>query len=101
MDSLLAGGPIGIRPALGDAMGGAASTLSIRRTDSAVDEVGGRSSPSFDLMRSAAPWRTFRWYKGQRHYNPDYFLSTERGPVVVGVQPRCRLSAPEAASTLE
>ncbi|MEU3518888.1 TnsA-like heteromeric transposase endonuclease subunit [Streptomyces sp. NPDC006654] len=155
MDSLLAGGSVGIRPALGDAMGSAAITLSIRRMDGAVDEVRDRSSASFDLMRSAAPWRTFRWYRGQRHYSgtywsattqshvlyesrlelarllfadfdssvhgivaqpfllkavvdgrprrhvPDYFLITERGPVVVDVKPRRRLSAPEVASTLE
>ncbi|MGW5250745.1 TnsA-like heteromeric transposase endonuclease subunit [Streptomyces sp. NPDC004129] len=155
MDSLLAGGSVGIRPALGDAMGIAAITLSIRRMDGAIDEVGDQSSASFDLMRSAVPWRTFRWYRGQRHYAgtywsattqshvlyesrlelarllvadfdssvhdivaqpfllkavvdgrvrkhiPDYFLSTERGPVVVDVKPRRRLSVPEVASTLE
>jgi hypothetical protein len=67
MDSLLAGGSVGIRPALGDAMDSAAITLSIRRMDGAVDEVRDRSSALLDL-RSAAPWRTFRWYRGQRHY---------------------------------
>lgn len=35
-----------------------------------------------------------------RRHVPDYVLSTERGPVVVDVKPRCRLSAPEVASTL-
>ncbi|MFK0127088.1 TnsA-like heteromeric transposase endonuclease subunit [Streptomyces nigra] len=123
--------------------------------DGAVDEVGDGPSASFDLMRSAVPWRTFRWYRGQRHYAgtywsattqshvlyesrlelarllfadfdssvhgivaqpfllravvdgrvrkhiPDYFLSTKRGPVVVDVKPRRRLSVPEVVSTLE
>ncbi|MFZ3562740.1 TnsA-like heteromeric transposase endonuclease subunit [Streptomyces sp. BH097] len=152
MDSLLAGRSVGIRPALGDAMDSAAITLSIRRIDGAVDEVRDRSSALLDL-RSAAPWRTFRWHLGQRHYAgtywsattkshvlyesrlelarllfadfdpsvhgivaqpflltavvdgrvrkhvPDYFLDTERGPVVVDVKPRRRLADPEVAST--
>ncbi|MFH8533224.1 TnsA-like heteromeric transposase endonuclease subunit [Streptomyces tendae] len=105
-------------------------------------------------MGSAAPWRTFRWHRGQRHHSgtywsattqshvlyesrlelarllfadfdssvhditaqpfllkavvdgkvrkhiPDYFLITERGPVVVDVKPRRRLASPEVASTL-
>ncbi|MGI5438128.1 TnsA-like heteromeric transposase endonuclease subunit [Streptomyces shenzhenensis] len=81
MDSLLAGGPVGIRPALGDAMGSAAITLSVRRMDGAVDEVGDRSSASSDLMRSAAPWRTFRSYRGQRHYSGTYWSATTQSHV--------------------
>ncbi len=27
------------------------------------------------VLSKAAPWRTFRWYKGQRHYSGTY-----RGP---------------------
>jgi len=25
-----------------------------------------------EVLASAAPWRTFRWHKGQRHYSGTY-----------------------------
>jgi hypothetical protein len=28
------------------------------------------------------PWRTFRWYKGQRHYSGFYWSSTERAHII-------------------
>jgi hypothetical protein len=37
------------------------------------------SSPA--LFR-AAPWRTFRWYFGQRHYSGTYWSATEREHVI-------------------
>jgi hypothetical protein len=30
----------------------------------------------------AAPWRTFRWYFGQRHYSGTWWSSTERDHVI-------------------
>jgi len=30
----------------------------------------------------AAPWRTFRWYFGQRHYSGTYWSATEREHVI-------------------
>jgi hypothetical protein len=27
------------------------------------------SEITLDILESAAPWRTFRWWKGQRHYS--------------------------------
>ncbi|MFE5703585.1 TnsA-like heteromeric transposase endonuclease subunit [Rhodococcus koreensis] len=33
----------------------------------------------FDL---ATPWRTFRWYHGQKHYSGAYWSSTERALVI-------------------
>jgi hypothetical protein len=30
----------------------------------------------------AAPWRTFRWYFGQRHYSGSYWSATERDHVI-------------------
>jgi len=30
----------------------------------------------------AAPWRTFRWYFGQRHYSGTYWSATERDHVI-------------------
>ncbi|MGW8884618.1 TnsA-like heteromeric transposase endonuclease subunit [Streptomyces sp. NPDC055749] len=33
-------------------------------------------------MQAAAPWRSFRWYQGQKHYSGTYWSSTMRGHVV-------------------
>ena len=46
----------------------------------------GRSSPtrkvSSEALLRAAPWRTFRWYFGQRHYSGTYWSSTQRDHVI-------------------
>ncbi|SED60119.1 TnsA-like heteromeric transposase endonuclease subunit [Streptomyces sp. Ag109_O5-10] len=63
-------------------MDSAEITLSIRREDGAVDEIRDRSSASLDLMRSAAPWRTFRWYRGQGHYSGTYWSATTQSHVL-------------------
>ncbi|MFI9580812.1 hypothetical protein ACIHCQ_02965 [Streptomyces sp. NPDC052236] len=34
------------------------------------------------LLQSACPWRTFRWYKGQKHYSGTYWSSTMRDHVI-------------------
>ena len=33
-------------------------------------------------MFDAAPWRTLRWYSGQRHYFGTYWSTTERDHVI-------------------
>ena len=35
-----------------------------------------------EVLASAAPWRTFRWHKGQRHYSGTYWSATEQGHVI-------------------
>jgi len=37
---------------------------------------------SIDLLRSAIPWRTFRWYRGQKHYSGSYWSATMRDHVI-------------------
>jgi hypothetical protein len=34
------------------------------------------------MMRDVLPWRTFRWYLGQRHYSGSYWASTESTHVI-------------------
>ena len=34
------------------------------------------------MLASAAPWRTFRWHKSQRHYSGTYWSATEHGHVI-------------------
>ena len=36
------------------------------------------SSVSTDELAAATPWRTFRWYKGQKHYSGHYWSATTR-----------------------
>jgi hypothetical protein len=36
---------------------------------------------TLDDLKGAAPWRTFRWWKGQRHYSGWYWCATERDHV--------------------
>jgi hypothetical protein len=44
-----------------------------------------RSGPWKDVttqrLRAAAPWRTFRWFKGQKHYSGTYWAATCAGHV--------------------
>lgn len=35
-----------------------------------------------DVLALAAPWRTFRWYLGQRHYSGAFWSSTQRDHVI-------------------
>ncbi|MEU9641567.1 MULTISPECIES: TnsA-like heteromeric transposase endonuclease subunit [unclassified Streptomyces] len=37
---------------------------------------------SVDALGAAAPWRTFHWRKGQRHYAGTYWSSTTRSHVI-------------------
>ena len=34
------------------------------------------------IFRESMPWRTFRWYFGQRHYSGSYWSSTEAAHVI-------------------
>lgn len=35
-----------------------------------------------DVLLTAGPWRTFRWYFGQRHYSGSYWSATEQNLVI-------------------
>jgi hypothetical protein len=62
-------------------MNSPAVTLSVRRRDGEVVENQVWSTATLDLLRSAAPWRTFRWYKGQKHYSGTYWSTTTQSHV--------------------
>jgi hypothetical protein len=57
-------------------MAGFAVTVSLRQGDGEVTEERLWAAASLDLLCSATPWRTFRWYKGQRHYSGIYWSAT-------------------------
>jgi hypothetical protein len=123
------------------------------RTGSGVVEDEPWTAVDSSTLSDTVPWRTFRWFKGQKHYSgfywsatmrdhviyesrlelsrliyadfdqsvlrilaqpfllkadvdgkarkhiPDYFLVTDRGPVVVDVKPGHQLTKPQVAFT--
>jgi hypothetical protein len=55
--------------------------VSVRRADQMVeDHLWG--SVGVDLLAAAAPWRTFRWYQGQKHFSGTFWSSTQRDHVI-------------------
>ncbi|MFD9411666.1 hypothetical protein ACFWBN_32270 [Streptomyces sp. NPDC059989] len=62
-------------------------TFSVRLHGDAVIEDQGWATASLDLLRSASPWRTFRWYRGQRHFSGSYWSATTQKHVVYESRP--------------
>lgn len=58
-----------------------ATSLKIRVQDGDVVEVPAHRA-THDLLRSALPFRTFRWYYGQRHYSGSYWSATMSAHVI-------------------
>lgn len=50
--------------------------LSVRLADRGLEEDLQWATIPLDLLRNAQPWRTFRWYKGQKHYSGTYWSAT-------------------------
>lgn len=40
------------------------------------------SRADVESLGLASPWRTFRWYKGQKHYSGTYWSATDRDHVI-------------------
>ncbi|MEU3656094.1 MULTISPECIES: TnsA-like heteromeric transposase endonuclease subunit [unclassified Streptomyces] len=60
----------------------ASITVSLRGPDGSQVENREWSASSIDLLAAASPWRTFRWYRGQRHYSGTYWSATMRDHVI-------------------
>ncbi|UWM52344.1 TnsA-like heteromeric transposase endonuclease subunit [Streptomyces carpaticus] len=58
------------------------ATVSIRQQRGALVEDRDWSTASVDLLQSACAWRTFRWYRGQKHYSGIYWSATMRDHVI-------------------
>jgi hypothetical protein len=52
------------------------------RTESGVADDQSWTVVDSVMLSNIVPWRTFRWYKGQRHYSGMYWSATMRGHVV-------------------
>lgn len=57
------------------------ATVSFRGHGGGVEECSWESVAAVSLQ-SASPWRTFRWYKGQKHYSGTYWSATMRDHVI-------------------
>lgn len=56
-------------------------SVRVRRADGTVSERP-LADVDVDAFADAAPWRTFRWYRGQRHYSGAFWSSTEQDHVI-------------------
>jgi len=65
----------------------ASITVSVRGANGSLIENREWSGASIDQLAAAAPWRTFRWYRGQRHYSGTYWSATMRDHVIYESRP--------------
>lgn len=63
---------------------GKASTVSVsyRRSDDLSEVAREWAAAGIDELANAAPWRTFRWHRGQKHYSGTYWSSTVGSHVI-------------------
>ncbi|MFG2329840.1 TnsA-like heteromeric transposase endonuclease subunit [Streptomyces sp. NPDC048604] len=59
----------------------ASITVSIRGANGSLIENREWTGTSIDQLAAAAPWRIFRWYRGQRHYSGTYWSARMRDHV--------------------
>lgn len=57
-------------------------SVSLRHIDGEIDDRQPWSATSPDRFRLVAPWRTFRWHYGQKHYSGTYWSSTMRSHII-------------------
>lgn len=62
-------------------MSAESATVSFRTESGAAEDESWMAVDSAELSNTV-PWRTFRWYKGQRHYSGTYWSATMRDHVV-------------------
>ena len=60
----------------------ASITVSLRSASGTLVENREWAGSSIDGLAAATPWRTFRWYRGQRHYSGTYWSATLRDHVI-------------------
>lgn len=58
------------------------ATVSVRSQHSLDETCTDWERVPLDVLAGAAPWRTFRWHRGQKHYSGTYWSSTEQGHVI-------------------
>ncbi|WP_392751829.1 TnsA-like heteromeric transposase endonuclease subunit [Streptomyces sp. LN590] len=56
--------------------------MSVRPEGRAAMEDRAWSEVSVELSASAVPWRTFRWFRGRKHYSGIYWAATTNDHVI-------------------
>ncbi|WP_437105693.1 TnsA-like heteromeric transposase endonuclease subunit [Streptomyces sp. enrichment culture] len=56
--------------------------MCVRLAEDEVREGLGWESVPLEMLYAAEPWRTFRWYMGQKHYSGSYWSSTQSDHVI-------------------
>ncbi|MFF3515970.1 TnsA-like heteromeric transposase endonuclease subunit, partial [Streptomyces sp. NPDC002573] len=59
-----------------------AATVCVRRQNGQIVEDRSWGTEPIKSLASAIPWRTFRWYKGQKYYSGTYWSATMRDHVI-------------------
>ncbi|MFH8443422.1 TnsA-like heteromeric transposase endonuclease subunit [Streptomyces sp. NPDC018026] len=54
----------------------------VRLAEDEVSEGLAWESAPLEMLYAAEPWRTFRWYMGQKHYSGSYWSSTQSDHVI-------------------
>jgi len=57
-------------------------TVSYRRSDDLSEVTREWPAAGIDELAGAVPWRSFRWYRGQKHYSGTYWSATNRDHVI-------------------
>jgi hypothetical protein len=65
-----------------DDIGIESAIVSFRRLVDGAEEVRPWSRADVESLGTASPWRTFRWYKGQKHYSGAFWTATNRDHVI-------------------
>jgi hypothetical protein len=58
------------------------ATVCFRNRFADVEEHRPWGEVGVEELAAAAPWRTFRWYQGQKHYSGTFWSATEHGHVI-------------------
>ncbi|WP_449479471.1 hypothetical protein [Streptomyces diastaticus] len=56
--------------------------MCVRLAEDEVREDLAWESVPLEMLYAAEPWRTFRWYMGQKHYSGSYWSSTQSDHVI-------------------
>lgn len=60
----------------------ATAAVSYRHADDLSEVAREWTAAGIDELTDAVPWRTFRWYRGQKHYSGAYWSSTVGGHII-------------------
>ena len=86
----MSSGPLG--PVRRDSQDVDTVTVEFRRSRGGVVVTALMADASLDDISTACPWRTFRWYEGQRHYSGWYWSATDQCSVIYESRlEQCRL----------